>query len=169
MKRAVDYWNVTLVLAILMNIVMPAGSSQNNPKYLDLLRLIYIEVKEMGARPGEDFIQGEFFIGKPDDDDTNKDIHVVILIQSADGPEKMKIQVTYMERTLENPAVKYAKETKNLVCDVRENAVQVQRSDYAEREMKKLADDILKAVRDKKRILKIRSSPLLFKASLSIM
>jgi len=168
MKRTADYLSATLILAILMNLVIPAGLSQDRPKYLDLLRLIYIEVKEMGARPGEGFIQGQFFIGKPDDDDTNKDIHVIILIQGSDGSEKMKIQVTYMERTRENPTVKYAKETKNIVCIVQENAVKLQSSDYAEREMKKLGEDILKSVRDKKRLLKIRSA-LLFRARLSIM
>lgn len=108
----------------------------------------------MGVRPGEDFIQREFFIGAPDEDDTNKDISVNIFIQPVAGTEKMRIQVTYLERTRENSKVKLAKETRHLDVIVGGDAVRIERSDYNERELPKLAEDILRAVKDKKRLLK---------------
>ena len=108
----------------------------------------------MGVRPGEDFVQRDFFIGGPDEDDTNKDIYVNIFIQTVAGTEKMRIQVTYMERTRENSKIKLAKETRELTLFLGPDAVRIERSDYDEGELSKLAEDILRAVKDKKRLLK---------------
>lgn len=130
-----------------------AEQSDGEAKYLKILNLIYDEVKELGPYPGEDFIRREFFIGR-DDDDTNKNQHVVVLIQNVAGKEKMKVQVTYLEPTKENPQVKYAKGVKNLACLVAGNNVSIQGSDYNERELEKLAPEILRAIQDKKKLLK---------------
>lgn len=112
----------------------------------------------MGARPGEDFIKGEFFIGAPDDDDTNKDTQAVVLIQTIDGSETMMIQVTYLERTRENPRIKIAKETKNLKCLIAGRRLSVVSSDYEEQGLRRLAAELLQSIRDKKRLLrKIRA------------
>jgi len=108
----------------------------------------------MGVRPGENFVQRDFFIGAPDEDDTNKDIYVNIFIQTVAGTEKMRIQVTYMERTKENSKIKLAKKTRELTLFIGADAVRIERSDYDEGELPKLAEDILKAVKDKKRLLK---------------
>jgi len=130
------------------------GFSPLQQAYRETLRTIYAEVKEMGVRPGEDFIQRDFFIGAPDEDDTNKDIYVNIFIQTVVGTEKMRIQVTYMERTRENSKIKLAKKTRELRLFIGADAVRIERSDYDEGELPKLAEDILKAVKDKKRLLK---------------
>lgn len=130
------------------------GFSPPQRGYLEILRTICVEVKEMGVRPGEDYIQREFFIGAPDEDDTNKDISVNIFIQTVAGTEKMRIQVTYLERTRENSKVKLAKETRHLNVIVGEDAVRIERSDYDEGELPKLAEDVLRAIKDKKRLLK---------------
>ena len=130
-----------------------AEQSEGEAKYLKILNLIYDEVKELGPYPGEDFIRREFFIGK-DDDDTNKNQHVVVLILNIDGQEKMRLQVTYLEPTKENPQVKYAKDLKNIMCVVIGNNVTIQSSDYTERELEKLAPEILRAIQDKKKLLK---------------
>ena len=121
---------------------------------LTILKKIYVEVKEMGPYPGESFILHEFFAGGPDDDDTNKDQHVVVLIQVVGGVEKMRIQVTYMERTKQDRTIKYAKEVKNISCLVAADRIKIQSSDYSEKEMSKLAPDILQAVLNKKKLLK---------------
>ncbi len=121
---------------------------------LAILKKIYVEVKEMGPYPGQSFILHEFFAGGPDDDDTNKDLHVVVLIQVVGGLEKMRIQVTYMERTKEDRTIKYAKEVKNISCLVAADRIKIQSSDYNEKEMGKLAPDILQAIQNKKKLLK---------------
>ena len=66
----------------------------------------------------------------------------------------MSIQVTYLERTREDPKIKNAKETKSLVCALDGESVRFVSSDYAERELRPLADEILRAVKNKKRLIK---------------
>ena len=128
------------------------------PKHLEILKQIHDEVKELGRYPGEDFIRREFFIGNEDDDDTNKNQHVAVLIQTIDGLEKMRIQVTTMEPSQENPQVKYATSSKSISCQVGANVVAIQNSDYAEPELEKLAAEILRAVLAKKKLLKLTRS-----------
>jgi Icc-related predicted phosphoesterase len=148
---------VPVFFALLAFFFPAASASQPVHDSQRVLKNIYFEVKEFGLYPGEDFIKQEFFIGNDDDDDTNKDIHVVVMIQSTDRADKMHIQVTYLERTRDNPKVKYAKETKILACGVAGETIQVQRSDYEESELEGLTKDILKAIKNKKRLLKIIS------------
>jgi len=150
-------WIRLLAAAFYLVPFLLSGSvSHPQAKAADLaaLKMIFDEVKEMGARQGEDFIKGEFFIGAPDDDDTNKDTQAVVLIQTVDGSETMAIQVTYMERTKENPRIKIARETKNLKCRVGGRFLSVVSSDYEDHELRRLAADLLQSIRDKKRLLK---------------
>jgi hypothetical protein len=125
----------------------------DSQKSLEILKKIYDEVKELGAFPGEDFIKWEFFVGQ-DDDDTNKNIHVAVLIQSTDAGEKMKVQVTFMEPSKANPRIKYAQETKSFVCLLAENGIKLAASDFNEKELKGIAPEILRAVLNKKKILR---------------
>jgi hypothetical protein len=142
--------------AAILNSFPCAGAEIPDPQKETLanMKKIYIEVKEMGPYPGESFILHEFFAGGPDDDDTNKDQHVVVLIQVVGGVEKMRIQVTYLERTKLDRTIKYAKEVKNISCLVVADRIKIQSSDYSEKEMDKLAQDILQAVLNKKKLLK---------------
>lgn len=133
------------------------AQSEIQNKYLQTFQKIYVEVMDMGGRPNETFMHREFFIGAPDDDDTNKDISVIVFIQTVNGTNSMMIQVTYLERTKENPKVKLAKETRLIKIDIEKRIPRLERSDYDERDLPRLAEDILKAVQDKKRLLKIRA------------
>jgi hypothetical protein len=149
----------SLILWINLGTVVPwlsATTPAGQKDTLAVLKKIYAEVKELGPYPSQTFIQHEFFAGAPDDDDTNKDQHVVVLIQTVDGLEKMKIQVTYLERTKENRNVKYAREMKNISCLVAAGGVEIQSSDYTNREMDKLFPDILQAILNKKKLLKLK-------------
>jgi hypothetical protein len=130
-----------------------ADDSNRSQDHLEIMETIYGEVKDLGKYPGEDFIKREFFIGL-DDDDTNKDQHVVVLIQTLDGQEIMTIQITDLEKTKSNPNVRNAKSVKNLSCFVAAGKVTMRSSDYAETDLKSIALSILKAVRDKKKLLK---------------
>lgn len=111
----------------------------------------------MGPYPAQPFILHEFFAGAPDDDDTNKEQHVVVLIQIVNGVEVMKIQVTALERAKEDRNIKYAKGVKNISCRIAADKLEIQSSDYVDRELAKLAPDILQAIQNKKRLLKLRS------------
>jgi hypothetical protein len=138
---------VKAVLLVLPLLQVPRGG-------LETLKKIYDEVREMPSPPGQNFLKQDFFIGGPDDDDTNKDVHVVVLIQAGDGADRMKIQVTYLERSVKDPRVKTARETKTLTCAVGGPGFQVVDSEYADREISRLASDILQAVKDKKRLIR---------------
>jgi hypothetical protein len=149
----------SLILWIILGTVVPRSSAATPAGQKDtlaVLKKIYTEVKEMGPYPSQTFIQHEFFAGAPDDDDTNKDQHVVVLIQTVDGLEKMKIQVTYLERTKENRNIKYAREMKNISCRIAAGGVEIQSTDYTNREMDKLVPDILQAILNKKKLLRIK-------------
>lgn len=143
-----------LLSSLLSSGPAPSGeASERRQGYLEVLRIIFSEVKDLGNYPGEDFIKREFFLGL-DDDDTNKDQHVVVLIQTLCGQEVMSIQVTFMEKRKDNPNIRYAKSVRSLSCFCHPDKLAIRSSDYAESDLKGLALDILRAVRDKKKLLK---------------
>lgn len=130
---------------------------KSKEKYLAALKDIWSEVKEMGTYPGEDFIKRDFFIG-PDDDDTNKDIHVSILVQKQAAREKMKIQVTYLEPGQGDSRVKVARSSKMVVCFIEKTDAELKSSDFKEEELSPLAQAILQAIRAKKKLLSLCGS-----------
>lgn len=121
-------------------------------KALKIIKEIYREVKELGKYPGEEFIKREFFVGE-DDDDTNKDIHVLILIQKISNEERMTIQVTYMQQTHTNPIVRIAKSSRIIICVIEGEKIEFIKNDYDIKEMNSLLPEILRAIKDKKKIL----------------
>jgi len=131
------------------------GIPSSKGRALKIVKEIYREVTELGKYPGEEFIKREFFVGE-DDDDTNKDIHVLILIEKVYDRERMIIQVTYMQRTGINPIVKVAKNTRNIICIVEWEKISIIGNDYDEKEMNALLPKILRAIQNKKKILRTR-------------
>jgi len=123
-------------------------------KHIFILKQIHAEVKEMGPYPGENFIRREFFVGE-DDDDTNKDIHVIVLIQFLESKEMMTIRVTEMAKDPGNPRASLAKTSRALTCLVAEDRLEVRSSDYEEKDLAALVPEILTAIQNKKRILKL--------------
>jgi hypothetical protein len=119
----------------------------------DVLKEIYVEVKELGPYPGESFIKHEFFLG-PADDDSYKKEHIVVLIQVVDGVDRMRIQVTEMKNRPDNPRIQLAGKARTIICSVSAGgALTLLRSDYGDKEIVCLAPDILRAVREKKKLL----------------
>lgn len=111
---------------------------------------IYSEVKEMGNFPNEDFIKRQFHIG--DEDDTNQNIHVFVLIQEIDGVEKMTIQVTYL-KTSSYPAVGVLDKIKNILCSIKKDDLKIESSDFSKKEMNMFLKDLKHSISDKKRLL----------------
>ena len=149
-------WAVGIVLLLFGFTFTPASLSGPAPlkKYLTVLKQIHAEVKEIGPYPGEDFIRREFFVGE-DDDDTNKDIHVLVLIQSLESKEMMTIRVTEMVKDPGNPQARLARTSRALSCLVAGDRLEIQSSDYEEKDLAKLAPEILTAIQNKKRLLKL--------------
>jgi hypothetical protein len=131
----------------------PGRAGQERPEVSRLLLEIRGEVLGLPRYPGEDFWRGEFHLGEGDDD-TNKTHAVGIVVQ--DGPEgsRMTIVVSRLEPARDNPQIKYAREPRTVACRFDGEAVELLRSDYAPPELGKLLAAILKAVIDKKALLK---------------
>lgn len=149
-------WAAGTVLLSFVFTFTPGALSGPAPlkKYLALLKQIHAEVKEIGPYAGEDFISREFFVGE-DDDDTNKDIHVIVLIQSLESKEMMTIRVTEMAKDPGNPRARLAKTSRVLTCLVAEDRLEVQSSDYQEKDLAELVPEILTAIQNKKKLLKL--------------
>ena len=120
---------------------------------LETLSRIYKEVKELGPYPGQDFIKWDFFLGQGDDD-TNKPVHAVILIQDGKQGEKMVLLISRMEPSPGAPNVFLNKGTKEISCLVRDNRAELVSSTCTAEEMEGLLPGLLLAVQDKKRLLR---------------
>ncbi|MBM3296293.1 MAG: hypothetical protein FJY83_01705 [Candidatus Aminicenantes bacterium] len=139
---------------LLLALVVPDASPSS--ALLKMLESIHLEVKELGPRPGQDFISWNFFIGakdEEDDDDTHKDRHVAIVIQNVGGTEKMTILVTRLEAASGNPGVRKAGKSQSLSFGISGGVPAVLSSDFGDEESQAVAGDILKAVRNKKKLL----------------
>ena len=131
----------------------PGACAQKEPDVPRLLREIRDEVVGLGRYPGEEFSRGEFFLGEGDDD-TNKTHAVGILVKDeADGP-RMTIVCSRLEPSPEDPRVKHARDPRTIVCAFKTTGVELVRCDYSPGELGKLLPAVLKAVVDKKNLLK---------------
>jgi hypothetical protein len=150
-------------MLILLWLFMPSASAalkaadppaqDDEIKCLEVLKKIYLEVKELGSYPGQNVISREFFLG-PADDDTYKNEHIAVLIQPADAQDTMKIQVTEMETVNTKPHVQTARGVRTIVCNIKGSQLAIQRSAYKPAELRKLAPEILHAIQEKKKLLK---------------
>ena len=104
----------------------------------------------MGKFPNEDFIKRQFHIGE--EDDTNQNVHVFVLIQEIENTEKMTIQVTYL-KTSSYPAVGIPEGIKNIVCSFQNNNVKILDSDFSDKEMNTFLKELKQSISDKKRLL----------------
>jgi hypothetical protein len=133
-------------------LVLP--SPQRTEKHLLVLKQIQAEVRELGPYPGEDFIRREFFVGE-DEDDTNKDIHVAILIQTWDANERMTIRVTEMTNVSGSPRASLAGRSRLISCRITGDRLELLNSDYPDKELAELVPQILTAIRNKKKLLEL--------------
>lgn len=138
----------------MLAIGIPCLPSPQQPKDIPaLLREIEKEVREIGGYPGEDFIRREFFLGVGDDD-TYKTHQVGILIRDeAEGP-LLTIQIIRLEPSRDNPRIKYGREPRLVVCRFLEARVEVVRSDYSPAALEALLPEVVRAIVDKKNLLK---------------
>ncbi len=120
----------------------------------ELLKEVYKEVKGFGRYENEDFIKREFHTDL-DKNETNSEEHVVVLIHDTLDGEKMIVQVTTFEAKGAHRTVKYAKDIKEIVSFIKKDKIEISKSDYSEKDMKRLLPDILQTIRDKKALLKL--------------
>jgi len=149
---------LAVLLPALLIVAPPSLPSPQLPKDVPgLLREIEKEVREIGGYPGEDFIRREFFLGVGDDD-TYKTHQVGILIKDEAAGPRLTIQVVRLEPSRSEPRVKYGREPRLVVCDILGARVEIVRSDYSPGDLEALLPEVVRAVVDKKNLLKKRSA-----------
>lgn len=158
-------WNrraAAILLALALGgggLLLAAAGDDINPGSSEAgLREIYREVLAMGPHPGQTIVHWDFFIGE-DDDDTNKNIHAAVIIAGERGARRMTVRISWMERLPGEPKAFRAGANKMLSCAIVENgaddAARLVRTEFAEKEWAVLAKGLLKAIRDKKNLLRL--------------
>jgi len=133
----------------------PSGANAKTvPDHYKLLKDIYDEVMQFGTNEDPDLIKREFWMDLDGRED-NKEEHVVVMRYNDGLNLRMTVQVTYFSEDEGKRFIRYAKDTKLVRCCVKENAMEIDKSDYDNKEMEKLFTDILKGIRNKKEILKL--------------
>jgi len=123
-------------------------------KTCQLLKEIYDEIIEFGKYEDEDFIKKEFFIDL-DENQENKEEHVVVLQRMTIGKEQMIVQVTYFEPKKINRLIKYAKTTKKILCSLEKENLIIEECGYEKDEIQILLPRILEGIKNKKKLLKL--------------
>lgn len=127
-------------------------SQKKNPP--QMLKEIYREVLELGYRQEEQFIKREFFIDL-DDNEVNKEEHVVILTRQLGNNEKITIQITYFKPTRKNGLVKQAEQSMEILCSLKEGMIVIEKCDYAQEDIPSLLSKILEGIKSKKKLLQL--------------
>jgi hypothetical protein len=128
------------------------SESKNDPE--GIMKNIYEEVTALGKRKGEYFIKREFHFNL-DNNPTNTEEHIVVLIYDIEKGERMVVQVTYFETDGLRHSVKYAKDIKLIYCSIDSKKLKIENCDYNKKEMKPLFSDILKGIQKEKKLFKL--------------
>lgn len=168
MKNQRTFLNVLLCLIFLIVLSMhmlQAVSILKSPDRLskkpdskktteEILKDIHKEVSELGRRKDEHFIKREFHFDL-DENPTNTEEHIVVLIYETKETEKMTVQVTYFEAEGLEYIVKYAKDIKLVTCTLDTEKLEIIKSDFSKEEMNPLMTDILKGIQEEKKLYKL--------------
>lgn len=120
----------------------------------DILKNIYKEVIELGKRENETFIKREFHFDL-DENPTNTEEHIVVLIYEMNDKERIVVQVTYFESEGFRDSIKYAKDIKLISCFLELEEIEIDKSDYDKKEIKKILPDILKGIKEEKELFRL--------------
>ena len=132
----------------------PLDKLENKKSPEEILRNIYKEVSELGKRKNEYFIKREFHFDL-DENPTNTEEHIVVLIYDIEKGERMVVQVTYFETDGLIHSVKYAKDIKLISCYVDSEKLKIEKCDFSKKEMEPLFSDILKGIQEEKKLFKL--------------
>jgi hypothetical protein len=140
---------------ILIFLCHPIGVSAHKVSHHHkLLKDIHDEVLKFGINEDPDLIKREFWIDLDGQED-NKEEHVVVMRYNDGLNLQMTVQVTYFSEDKGKRFVRFAKDTKLVQCCIKEHDLEINRSDYSDKEMEKLFANILIGIRNKKELLKL--------------
>jgi hypothetical protein len=145
---------VSIILICQFSVAPHVANANTVPQHHKLLRAIHDEIMEFGINEDPNLIKREFWMDLDGRED-NKEEHVVVMRHNDGINLKMTVQVTYYSEDKGKRFIRFAKDTKLVQCCVKENDLEISNSDYDEKEMEKLFQDILIGIRNKKEILKL--------------
>jgi hypothetical protein len=119
-----------------------------------LLKEIHDEILAFGINEDPNLIEREFWMDL-DGRDNNKEEHVVVMRHNDGLNLKMTVQVTYYSEDKAMRFVRFAIDTKIVQCCLKGDDLEIDKSDYSDKEMDRLFRDILAGIRNKKEILKL--------------
>lgn len=149
---ALAYASKSYAVSEFFKIFIANSSHKKDP--CNILKEIYNEVVELGSYDVENFVKREFFIDI-DGNDQNKEEHIVVFNSKEGDKEKMIIQITYFESRRRDIIIKYAKNTREILCFVKEGKIEIKECDYDDNEINSLLPEILKGIRNKKKLLSL--------------
>jgi len=130
------------------------ANAKTVPHHQKLLKDIHDEVLQFGINEDPDLIKREFWMDLDGRED-NKEEHIVVMRYNDGLNLKMTVQVTYFSKDKGKRFVRFAKDTKLVQCSIKEHDLEINRSDYSDKEMEKLFANILTGIRNKKELLKL--------------
>lgn len=153
----------TIILISLSPAPLCSGYNQPSPKedIIWILKEIHREVLELGYRQQEPFIKREFFLDL-DDNDENKEEHVVILSGYLNTEQKMIIQVTYFQPISKNRLVRQATNSMKILCSLKKEGIIIEECDYTLEQIPLLLPKILEGIKSKKKLLQLIKNGITF-------
>lgn len=143
------------IILLWILLVLPKGTIADTvSQHHKLLKEIHDEILHFGINEDPNLIKREFWMDLDGQED-NKEEHVVVMRHNDGLNLRMTVQVTYYSEDKGKRFVRYAKNTKLIKCCINENDLEINKSDYTDKEMEKLFKEILKGIRNKKEILKL--------------
>ncbi len=120
----------------------------------ELLKKIHDEILSFGINEDPNLIKREFWMDLDGRED-NKEEHVVVMRHNDGLNLRMTVQVTYFSEDKSMRFVRFAIDTKTVQCCLKGNDLEIDKSDYTDKEMVRLFRDILAGIRNKKELLKL--------------
>ena len=152
--KGIPYIFISFVSFWILNITLFGANTNTTPQHHKLLKDIHDEVLQFGVNEDPDLIKREFWMDLDGQKD-NKEEHVVVMRYNDGLNLRMTVQVTYFSDDKGKRYVRFAKDTKLIQCCIKEQDLEISRSDYSDKEMEKLFNDILIGIRNKKELLKL--------------
>jgi hypothetical protein len=128
-----------------------AGVSDDNRQMLSIL---YKEAFQASPQVTMDYVKNEFHVDL-DGRSANKEEHVVFLCYGCPEGTRFVVQVTYFQLVGHDVLVKYADETRQILCTVTNELITVDQSDYTDGEMKRLLKTLIRRVEEENELLRL--------------
>ncbi len=153
MKGLILFWIVSLGCGGLI-FTFPKTGEDKTSTAEDLIIQIYDEVREMGLREGEDFINRDFHFDL-DGRKQNREEHILVFGYSFLEQQIFSIQITYYEDEGSKSYQGRAEKIKDIDCVITDGEAEIKQSRYSKKEIQEILPKILDGIKKEKELLKL--------------